>query len=291
YGDVRRSQQETCNIFNNLYPNRNPITRSTVSKLLKKFNQTGAIKDLSKSGRIKIATTEDKSLDKTIDDPHLSTRQISRELDISQTSIMKILHDNIFHPYKVRLVQELSDDDFGRREEFADTMMEKCYDQNNPNFLNNVMFSDEATFCIDGNVNRHNCRYWSRNNPRWMRESHTQYPQKINVWAGIIGDKIIGPFFIEGNLNGPAYLNLLQNSIIPELARLFPNLRSPLASTTTKVGTLLKTKLLKAVGATSKRQLTHKSQKLYSLARDLKRVAVKLDSKLAKNKERLSNAL
>lgn len=31
YGDIRRSQQETCNIFNNLYPNRNPITRSTVS--------------------------------------------------------------------------------------------------------------------------------------------------------------------------------------------------------------------------------------------------------------------
>ncbi|KAJ8912778.1 hypothetical protein NQ315_002535 [Exocentrus adspersus] len=154
YGDVRRRQQETCNIFNNLYPNRNPITRSTVSKLLKKFNQTGAIKDLSKSGRIKTATTEDKSLDVCVmleDDPHLSTRQISRELDISQTSIMKILHDNKFHPYKVRLVQELSDDDFDRREEFADTMMEKCYDQNNPNFLNNVMFSDVATFCIDGN--------------------------------------------------------------------------------------------------------------------------------------------
>ncbi|KAJ8909418.1 hypothetical protein NQ315_013328 [Exocentrus adspersus] len=103
YGDVRRSQQETCNIFNHLYPNRNPITRSTVSKLLKKFNQNGAIKDLSKSGRIKTATTEDKSLDVCVmleDDPHLSTRQISRELDISQTSIMKILHDNKFYPYK-----------------------------------------------------------------------------------------------------------------------------------------------------------------------------------------------
>ncbi|KAJ8912063.1 hypothetical protein NQ315_016752 [Exocentrus adspersus] len=210
YSDVRRSQQETCNIFNNLYPNRNPITRSTVSKLLKKFNQTGAIKDLSKSGRIKTATTEDKSLDVCVmleDDLHLSTRQISRELDISQTSIMKILHDNKFHPYKVRLVQELSDDDFDRCEEFADTMMEKCYDQNNPNFLNNVMFSDEATFCIDGN------------NPT------PNIHKRFNVWAGIIGDKIIGPFFIEGNLNGPAYLNLLQNSIIPELARLFPNLR------------------------------------------------------------------
>lgn len=226
YGDMRRSQQETCNIFNNLYPNRNPITRSTVSKLVKKFNQNGSVKDLSKSGRRKTASTENKSLDVCVmleDDPHLSTRQISRELDISQTSVMRILRDNKFHPYKVRLVQELSDDDFDRREEFADIMMEKCYNRNDPNFLSNVMFCDEATFCINGNVNRHNCRYWSRNNPRWMRESHTQYPEKLNVWAGIIGDKIVGPFFIEGNLNGPAYLNLLENSITPELTRLFPN--------------------------------------------------------------------
>ena len=93
YGDVCRSQQETCNIFNNLYPNRNPITRSTLSKLMKKFNQTGAVKDLSKSGRRKTASSETKPLNVCImleDDPHLSTRQISREIDISQTSVMRI---------------------------------------------------------------------------------------------------------------------------------------------------------------------------------------------------------
>lgn len=157
------------------------------------------------------------------EDPHLSTRQISREIDVSQKTVVSILRNNKFHPYKVRLVQELLEDDFDRREEFADIMMEKCYDPNDPNFLNNIMFSDEATFVMNGNVNRHNCRYWSRNNPGWMREHHTQYPEKLNVWAGIVGNKIIGPFFIEGNLNGANYLNLLENSVIPELVRLFPN--------------------------------------------------------------------
>lgn len=45
----------------------------------------------------------------------------------------------------------------------------------------------------------------------------------INVWAGIVGDKIIGPYFIEGSLNGPAYLNVFVKSIIPELPRSFLN--------------------------------------------------------------------
>ncbi|RZC39627.1 hypothetical protein BDFB_015140, partial [Asbolus verrucosus] len=33
-----------------------------------------------------------------------------------------------------------------------------------------------------------------------MDQIHTQYPQKVNVWCGIIGQNIIGPFFINGNL-------------------------------------------------------------------------------------------
>ncbi|KAJ8944389.1 hypothetical protein NQ318_017709, partial [Aromia moschata] len=46
-----------------------------------------------------------------------------------------------------------------------------------------------------------------------MRELHTQNPEKVNVWAGIIGQNIIGPFFIDGNLNGETYLALLQNNV------------------------------------------------------------------------------
>jgi len=43
-------------------------------------------------------------------------------------------------------------------------------------FLDNIVFSDEATFELTGNVNRHNCRYWSDINPHWLRENHTQHP-------------------------------------------------------------------------------------------------------------------
>ena len=42
---------------------------------------------------------------------------------------------------------------------------------------------------------------------------HTQNQQKVNVWAGILNEVIIGLFFIEGNLNTDNYLAMLQDEI------------------------------------------------------------------------------
>jgi len=49
-----------------------------------------------------------------------------------------------------------------------------------PNFLFNIIFSDETTFEVNDNVNRHNCRYGSEN-PHWILQVHTQCPEKLNV--------------------------------------------------------------------------------------------------------------
>ncbi|KAJ8933703.1 hypothetical protein NQ318_012257, partial [Aromia moschata] len=62
---------------------------------------------------------------------------------------------------------------------------------------------------------RQNCRYWAEENPHWMRELHTQRSQKTNVWAGIIQDIIVGPFFFDDTLNGARYLRLLQHELMP----------------------------------------------------------------------------
>jgi hypothetical protein len=90
------------------------------------------------------------------------------------------------------LVHELTEDDFDRRQEFCEQMMQICL--RDPIFSQSVLFSDEATFCLNGTVNRQ--RYWARENLHWMQEIHTQYPQKVNVWVGIIDDRILGPFFL-----------------------------------------------------------------------------------------------
>ncbi|KAJ8943495.1 hypothetical protein NQ318_016275 [Aromia moschata] len=73
----------------------------------------------------------------------------------------------------------------------------------------------------NGHVNHQNCRYWAEENPHWMRELHTQRPQKTIVWAGIIQDRIVGPFFFDDTLNGARYLRLLQHELLPVLCYLY----------------------------------------------------------------------
>ncbi|KAJ8941024.1 hypothetical protein NQ318_004181 [Aromia moschata] len=96
----------------------------------------------------------------------------------------------------------------------------------NPSYLTHVCFSYESTFYLNGEVNRSNMRYRSDVNPHVFREGHSQYPEKRKVWAGIMGNHIVGPLFIEGNLNGQQYLDMLEDLIHPlivEIAEAHPD--------------------------------------------------------------------
>ena len=38
-----------------------------------------------------------------------------------------------------------------------------------------------------------------------MEQIHTMRPEKLNVWCGVIGYHVIGPFFINASLNSERY--------------------------------------------------------------------------------------
>ncbi|KAJ4444649.1 hypothetical protein ANN_06445 [Periplaneta americana] len=52
---------------------------------------------------------------------------------------------------------------------------------------------------------------------RTVRAFNERHPEenKINVWADIFGDDIVGPIFIEENLTGELYVNVSENVIDP----------------------------------------------------------------------------
>ena len=86
----------------------------------------------------------------------------------------------------------------------------------NPNFLKFVLFSDEANFINNGGVNKHNLHYYAYENLRWIRMGHFQNVISTNVWCGIIGNRISGPYFFRGTLTGVRYLQFIRD-ILPEL--------------------------------------------------------------------------
>ncbi|XP_051168604.1 uncharacterized protein LOC127286268 [Leptopilina boulardi] len=90
-------------------------------------------------------------------------------------------------------------------------------EERDQHFFDNILFSDECTFTLDGKRNVQIHRTWARRNPFTVVQTNTQRPQKLNVWCGILKNRTIGPFFIDGNLTAQKYLNLLRNNIIPAI--------------------------------------------------------------------------
>uniref|UniRef100_A0A1B6BYI4 Tc1-like transposase DDE domain-containing protein n=1 Tax=Clastoptera arizonana TaxID=38151 RepID=A0A1B6BYI4_9HEMI len=84
-------------------------------------------------------------------------------------------------------------------------------------FLKNVIFSDVATFHVNGTVNRHNCRMWGSQPPHEFIEHQRDTP-KVNVWCGLMHDRVIGPFiFIEKTINGDIYCFMLEEYVFLHL--------------------------------------------------------------------------
>ena len=130
------------------------------------------------------------------ENPHTSSRAVAQMVGVSQSTVLNVLQKNHFHPYKVRLHQDLAEDDFGRRLDFANWTL-----QQEPHFFGRVMFTDESSFSSDGAVNRHNSHYWSVENPHWLMERHRQGRWSIiNEWCGIVGECVVGPHFFDGKL-------------------------------------------------------------------------------------------
>lgn len=209
YGALGATHRSVADEFNNQNPHRPSIDRRTVGRLINRFKETGSVADLPRSGRPKTATdlmSTQIVLETLSASPKKSTRKLSQEAGVSQSSVWRILHKHHFHPYKVHLVQELHGDDTDRRKQFCEWFLAETD--------RSILFSDEAMFYLSGHVNRHNCRYWSDKNPHWAEDSHVQTDPRIMVWAGIWEDKLFGPYFFDGNVTGESYLHMLSTFLM-----------------------------------------------------------------------------
>ena len=86
-----------------------------------------------------------------------SVRKVAEEVGIiSKTSVHKILRDELkLYPCKLQVVQALEPADKRKRCELASWLLD------NQNVIDDIVWSDEAYFSLNGIVNTHNCRIWS----------------------------------------------------------------------------------------------------------------------------------
>ncbi|UYV79775.1 hypothetical protein LAZ67_18000608 [Cordylochernes scorpioides] len=96
--------------------------------------------------------------------------------------------------YKIQRFHELKVDDFEKRQEFlAWVFLQIDIDEN---WLSNVLWTDEAHFSLNGEVNTQNSRIWATENPRIFTEMPL-YQVRVTVWCGFTSSFVIGSFFFE----------------------------------------------------------------------------------------------
>ena len=69
-----------------------------------------------------------------------------------------------------------------------------------PELLSVILFTDEASFTRDGINNSRNVHTWSNENPHETRVTNFQRRFSVNVWCGVLGNRLTGPFVFDNNL-------------------------------------------------------------------------------------------
>lgn len=199
---------------------KDPPHENNIRRWFKQFEETGSVQKQKSSGRPSVSDEKVELIRQSaIRSPKKSIPRRSLELGIPKTTIHKVLHKRLkLHAYKIQLLQELKPDDGAKRFNFAVEMLNKI--DENQSFLDDIIFSDEATFHINGSVNRHNSRIYGSENPHTIFEKIRDSP-KVNVWCGVMKNRLIGPFFFaEKTINGIVYLDMLINYCFPQLDEL-----------------------------------------------------------------------
>ena len=179
YYENGKSVRATYRALRKTFGRHNRPTELGIRKLIQKFETTGNVSDSkhpSKNTNIINAETLECVLQSVTENPETSVRRRSQELGLSYGTTWNILHRSLkLKAYKIQLTQELQPNDHELRRKFADWCITqiKVY----PDFHSKIIFSDEAHFCLNGFVNKQNCRYWSENNQHVIAEK-SYYPKK-----------------------------------------------------------------------------------------------------------------
>ncbi|GBM61490.1 hypothetical protein AVEN_163881-1 [Araneus ventricosus] len=148
--------------------------------------------------------------------PKRSIARRSLALGIPKTTIQNVLHKRLrLHANKIQLRHDIKPEDKPKRVEFATFILLKIDDEES--FLNRILFRDEATFHFNGCVNHYNCRIWGSQQPIETHQYFRGSP-KVNVWCGLLFDRVVGPSFFTGpSITGNIFQDLLETYVFPQI--------------------------------------------------------------------------
>ena len=115
----------------------------------------------------------------------VSVNEETMELQIPRSTIHKIVHKRLLLcAFKIQLRHYIKPNDRPLRAHFAAEMLLRI--ENDYSYLDNIVFSDEATFHFCGKIHKHNCQIWVQRIPMLfinMRETRLNWMSGVD-WRG-----------------------------------------------------------------------------------------------------------
>lgn len=147
------------------------------------------------------------------DDLTTSQCKVAQKCQLSPASVNRILKEECLRPWKFKSVQELYPDDFVKRKAFYELILEIPH--RDRNFVMNINFSDEATFHVNGSINRHNTFIYSHDNPHAVALQPIR-SLAVTCWA-MVSPRLLFKL-IDSTMTAPVYLEILQTMVTPLLS-------------------------------------------------------------------------
>lgn len=223
YGEARGNAREAARIYEDRFPGRIVPDPRTFTAIHQRLRETGSfVVARPNAGRPREHVEEEEQILQYFDEhPNASCRSAAAVLGIpNHVRVWTALNDNNRHPFRFQKVQALIPNDYQPRIQFSNWYLDQL--RHARNFSSKILFTDEAQFTREGIFNSHNMHCWAEVNPHVTRERGYQHRFSVNVWAGILGNRLIGPHIFPGPLNGDMYTAFLQFTL-PQLLENVPN--------------------------------------------------------------------
>jgi len=138
---------------------------------------------------------------------HVSPLVVASRIGVSRMQVWRTSREDDLYPYHDQRVQHMQPGNHAQRLDLCHRVTAHL------DVLSLILLTDEASFTRDGINNLRNTHTWSHHNPHATCVTHFQRRFSVNVWCGVVGNRLIRPFVFYNNLTGNTYEAFLRHEI------------------------------------------------------------------------------
>ena len=193
-----------------------PATIQGVHKFLKKYEECGTIGRQEGAGRKTKITAEVRSVDEMIDDDETTAEELKKTLSehghhVCERTALTCRTQLGWTHRGSAYCQMIYDPNKEKRLAWARKNIGEDF--------SDCIFSDETTVQME--THRRFCCTKSGLKPRY--KPRPKHPTKVHVWAAISKKGRSGVCIFEGCMDAVAYVNILEQTLLPMIQALYPN--------------------------------------------------------------------